>query len=137
MPKKDKYHDAAKQALINDGWTVTHDPIYISVLGTDFPADLGAEKIIAEKGIEKIVVEVKSFLGLSVVNEFHTVLGQFLNYELGLSELESDREVYIGLTTTAYYRIEETPILMKSIEKFSIKFVVFDKETKKVKKWIK
>ena len=26
MPARDMYHNAVKAALINDGWTVTHDP---------------------------------------------------------------------------------------------------------------
>ena len=26
MPAKDIYHDNCKQALIKDGWTITHDP---------------------------------------------------------------------------------------------------------------
>lgn len=26
MPRKDVYHELVKQALIDDGWTITHDP---------------------------------------------------------------------------------------------------------------
>ena len=26
MPAKDIYHDAARNALLKDGWTITHDP---------------------------------------------------------------------------------------------------------------
>jgi hypothetical protein len=43
--------------------------------------DLGAEKLIAaEKDGSYIAVEVKSFLQSSVLSDFHTALGQFLNY---------------------------------------------------------
>ena len=28
---KDIYHNLVKQALENDGWTITHDPFYLSV----------------------------------------------------------------------------------------------------------
>jgi hypothetical protein len=34
MPAKDIYHDAVKNALIKDGWTITADPYYI-IYGTD------------------------------------------------------------------------------------------------------
>jgi len=27
MPAKDIHHEAAKSALIKDGWTITHDPL--------------------------------------------------------------------------------------------------------------
>jgi hypothetical protein len=27
MPARDLYHDAVKNALVKDGWTITHDPI--------------------------------------------------------------------------------------------------------------
>ncbi|MBA4182514.1 MAG: fatty-acid synthase, partial [Acidobacteria bacterium] len=27
MPAKDIYHDTVKNALIKDGWTITHDPL--------------------------------------------------------------------------------------------------------------
>ncbi|MGD2183210.1 element excision factor XisH family protein [Lusitaniella coriacea LEGE 07167] len=30
MPAKDTYHDAVKNALIKDGWTITADPYYIA-----------------------------------------------------------------------------------------------------------
>ena len=66
---KDYFHEAAKKALQNDSWTITHDPFLIPINARGIYADLGAEKTIAaEKEKELIVVEVKSFLGLSVVS---------------------------------------------------------------------
>jgi hypothetical protein len=29
MPAKDIYHDTVKNALVKDGWTITHDPLRI------------------------------------------------------------------------------------------------------------
>ena len=63
MPAKDIYHDAAKNALIKDGWTITNDPYVVSIGKKDLLVDLGAEKLLsAEKGNQKIAVEIKSFL---------------------------------------------------------------------------
>jgi hypothetical protein len=31
MPARDIYHNAAKNALIKDGWTITHDPSKLKV----------------------------------------------------------------------------------------------------------
>ncbi|MGZ3382218.1 MAG: element excision factor XisH family protein, partial [Isosphaeraceae bacterium] len=29
MPARDRYHDQVKNALIRDGWTITHDPLHV------------------------------------------------------------------------------------------------------------
>ncbi len=42
---RDKYHDLVKRALINDGWTITHDPLRLSKLTRAVEIDLGAEKL--------------------------------------------------------------------------------------------
>jgi hypothetical protein len=48
---KDLYHDVVKKALINEGWTVTHDPYPLKIGSVRMFIDLGAERIIAaEKG---------------------------------------------------------------------------------------
>src|SRR2546430_4279121 len=59
----------SKQALIKDGWTITDDPLSLPWGSTTLKVDLGAERLIgAEKGTQKIAVEVKSF----VRSEEHT-----------------------------------------------------------------
>jgi hypothetical protein len=67
MPAKDIFHDCLKHALIHalikDGWIVTNDPLSLKIGKKDLFIDLAAEKIlIAEKGTEKIDVEIKSFI---------------------------------------------------------------------------
>lgn len=80
---RDKIHYAVKNALIKDGWTITADPYYLKVADDepDLAADLAAERpLAAEKGSRKIVVEIKSFLGRSLITEFYSALGQYLTY---------------------------------------------------------
>ena len=31
MPARDIYHQAVRNALIKDGWTITHDPLRLSL----------------------------------------------------------------------------------------------------------
>ncbi|MGB7518966.1 MAG: element excision factor XisH family protein, partial [Spirulinaceae cyanobacterium] len=70
MPAKDIYHHQVRNALIKDGWTITDDPLILSIGKRDLFVDLGAEKVIAaEKKNQKIAVEVKSFIGKSQVND--------------------------------------------------------------------
>jgi XisH protein len=44
--------------------------------GVEMAIDIGAEKIlVAEKGDDKIAVEIKSFISASEISEFHNALG--------------------------------------------------------------
>lgn len=58
MAAKDIFHHLVKTALEKDGWTITHDPYRLSLLGKEMQIDLGAEKILiaAEKDVAKIAV---------------------------------------------------------------------------------
>lgn len=82
---KDKFHDAVKNALIKEEWTITDDPLFLQFGGVDLFVDLGAEKMIAaQKDNRRIAVEIKSFLGASLISEFHTALGQLMSISFSL-----------------------------------------------------
>ena len=82
---KDLFHNTVKIALQKDGWQIIHDPYQLRYGILDVYIDLAAEEaIVAEKAGRKIAVEVKSFAGGSTISEFHTALGQFLNYRIAL-----------------------------------------------------
>jgi len=137
MSARDKYHETVKDALLKEDWEVTHDPYIIGLQGVNYQIDLGAEKIIAaQKGGKKIAIEIKSFLKERVVSEYHTALGQFLNYRVGLDEIKDDRELYLAIPKLAYDRIKKLPILMKSIEVYKIKLIVFNISEKSIVEWI-
>jgi hypothetical protein len=56
MPAKDIYHNAVKNALLKDGWTITADPYFIKYEDAELYADLAAEKpIAAEREKEEIL----------------------------------------------------------------------------------
>jgi len=70
MPAKDIYHEQVKSALVNDGWVVTHDPYTIAFGQRNVFVDFGAERMLAaEKGNQKIAVEIKSFQGASDIRD--------------------------------------------------------------------
>lgn len=69
---KDLLHDNVREALVKDGWEITHDPFRIAVEEIGYEIDLGAERLIAAtNGKDKILVEIKSFRGQSLTYEFH------------------------------------------------------------------
>jgi len=70
MPRLDTLHNAVKNALIKDGWTITDDPYVIQYRRTTLYADLAAERpIAAERGGQKLVIQVKSFIGASKIQD--------------------------------------------------------------------
>lgn len=138
MAAKDKYHEHVKEALIKDGWIITHDPYPLRVKGTTYEIDLGAEKILAaEKDNEKILVEVKSFTKPSIVYEFHTVLGQFMAYRLNINDIKIDRILYIAISQDIYKRIEKLPAILHYIKEFQMKLIIFDIDSKEISQWKK
>jgi hypothetical protein len=82
---RDIFHDGVKRALKKAGWRITHDPLSLQIGGVEMYIDLGAEQLIAaEKDGEKIAVEIKSFVAVSAIHEFHLAIGQYRNYQLAL-----------------------------------------------------
>lgn len=94
MPAKDVYHNVVKNALIKDGWRITHDPLRLKWGIKDMYVDLGAERIFsAEKAGQKIAVEVKSFVGAPDMNDLENALGQYLVYRSVIARTEPDRKL--------------------------------------------
>ncbi|MBP0018389.1 MAG: XisH family protein [Cyanobacteria bacterium SBLK] len=137
MPAKDTFHYIVRSALEKDGWRITHDPLYMRVSPTiGLYLDIGAEKLLAaEREGRKIAVEIKSFLGLSSLSEFHLALGQFLNYRLALEELESDRELYLAVSADAYQEFFSDPFIQKSIVRYQLKLLIFHSQKEVIIEW--
>lgn len=82
MPAKDKHHDYVRRVLENNGWTITDDPLYFKVGKVEVFMDLGAEKLIAaEKGKNKIAVEIKTFDRPSFITAFYEAIGKFITVQ--------------------------------------------------------
>ncbi|MEM7658817.1 MAG: element excision factor XisH family protein [Bacteroidota bacterium] len=85
-----------KALLEADGWEVTHDPLFVKTALATVEIDLGAEKVLgAEKGGNKIAVEVKSFIGHSKLQDLYKALGQYGYYLPALRRQEPDRKLII------------------------------------------
>lgn len=137
MPARDIYHDTVKFALQKDGWTVTHDPFPLQIGKKRLSVDLGAERLIsAEKGILKIVIEVKSFVGQSDVKDLEQALGQYILYRQILNEMGIERSLYLAVsrpTFNSVFTIELGQVLLKNQ---IIKLIVFDDEREEIVQWI-
>ncbi len=136
---KDLFHDVVKVALQQDGWVITHDPLRLRYGVADVYIDLAAEQpIAAEKAGQKIAVEVKSFLGGSTISEFHTALGQFLNYRVAL-ELsdERDRTLYLAVPKDVYQSFLRFEPAQTVIERYQVQLIVYDVQKQVIEQWVR
>lgn len=137
MSAKDLFHKAVKNALIKEQWHVTDDPLVIQFGGVDLRIDLGAEKLVAaEKNGNRIAVEIKSFLGPSVISDFHVALGQFLNYRLALEAQESDRILYLAVPEETYATFFHLPFAQLAVQRYQLKLIVYDAVQEEIIQWI-
>ena len=102
MSDYDRYHQNVRRALEKDGWTITSDPLTLRFGDAILYADLGVERVLAaERGTEKIAVEIKTFLGASLMAELEQPIGQYSLYEDVLAQTEADRRVVLAIPQEA------------------------------------
>ncbi|WP_298919379.1 XisH family protein [uncultured Nostoc sp.] len=133
---KDRFHDAVRMALEKEGWRITADPYEISVGDVDFEIDLAAEMLAAERAGEKIAVEIKSFIGRSSVSEFHTALGQFINYQFALEELEPERKLYLAVPESIHNSFFQRRFIRSVILRTQIRLLVYDEKQEVIVQWL-
>ena len=137
MSAKDRFHQAVKQALIQEGWIVTDDPLLVRYGPTNLKVDLGAERIIAaQRDIQQIAVEIKSFLDPSVINDFHAAVGQYLHYKLGFKYNGWERQLYLAVPSEIYAAEFHKPLFQDSIQTYGIKILVYTSDSPKIEQWI-
>jgi hypothetical protein len=135
---KDIFHDTVKTALQKDGWVITHDPYRLRYGVADVYIDLAAqEAIAAEKEGRKIAVEVKSFAGSSTISEFHTALGQFLNYRIAIEVSdEPERILYLAIPTDTYQMFLRFEPAKTVIERYEVRLIVYNSNREVIDQWI-
>jgi hypothetical protein len=100
--------------------------------------DLGAEQILAaERGTEKIAVEVKSFLAPSTTVEFNTALGQFLKYQLALEQVQPDRVLYLAIPIDTYDSFFTLELPQLLIQRYQVHLIVYEPEDEVIVLWKK
>ncbi len=139
MPAKDKYHDHVRRILEKDGWAITHDPYFIRLGRRKGYIDLGAERsfIGAEKGKEKILVEIKSFLGMSDLDQFEDALGQFLVYRPAVMKKEPERTLYLAIPKEFDQSFFDDDYFVEIAELYEVKMLVFDEDKEEIVSWKK
>jgi hypothetical protein len=137
MPAKDLFHDCFKAALIKDGWHISHDPYTLKVGKKDLFIDLGASKLLAaDKGTQKIAIEIKSFVSPSEIRDLEVALGQYVLYQNVLARIEPERILYLAIREASFLKLFEQEIGQILLENKVIKLLTFYPETEEIARWI-
>jgi XisH protein len=138
MPVRDSIHDSVKAALVKAGWLVTADPYVISYGERFLFVDLGAENSLigAVQGDKQIAIEIKELCGRSIIAELEQVIGQYVLYQLLLTQVDPERSVYLAITTEVYDDLFQEPIGKLVLRDLPLKLVVVSIELQEVSQWI-
>lgn len=137
MPAKDIYHDAVKNALIQDGWEITADPYFIKYEDAELYADLAAQKpIAAQRQEQKIVVEIKSFIGRSPMYDFHNAIGQYIVYRNLIQITEPEYNLYLAIDDLTYDNFFQRASIQLITKQNNLKIIVVDTQQERIQLWI-
>lgn len=138
MPALDTYHHAVRNALVKDGWTITDDPLTLNV-GTDRVfVDLAAERVlVAQKGVRKIAVEIKTFGGASKIADLEDALGQYVLYRMALRRVEPDRELYLAAPQSIVVNQFQGRELWRAfLQDENGRILGYDSDTEEIVQWL-
>jgi hypothetical protein len=139
MSAKNIYHDAVVEALIADGWTITHDPLTVMFGGRKLYVDMAADRqatVGAERGGERIAVEVQSFISPSKIADLQQAVGQYVIYRILLDELKADRLLYLAVPQAVYDTILSEQLGQLMVARLHMRLLVFDPDQRRVAHWI-
>ena len=137
MPAKDIYHNEVKNALLKDGWTITADPYFIKYEDAELYADLAAEKpIAAQRQGQKIVVEIKSFVGRSLMYDFHGALGQYMVYRNLIQFTDPEYKLYLAIDDIVYKNFFQRKSIQLITNENKLLLMIVEMEKEEILQWI-
>jgi hypothetical protein len=127
VPKHDTYHQQVRHALEKDGWTIIADPLR-AIIGSDtMLVDLAAERLLAaERGTERIAVEIKGYNDTNNINGFHNVVGQYINYRLALSLTHPDHVLHLAIPEEIYRTFFQRKFAQMALKANDIRLIVYN-----------
>lgn len=134
---RDKFHQEVREALEKEGWTITHDPLTFKVGKIQVQIDLGAELILgAERGTEKIAVEVKTFGSLSFITSLYEAVGKYIIYRNVLKIIQPKRVLFLAVPEKIFNRYFGEFVIQRTMEEERFKVVIYNQKTQLITQWI-
>lgn len=98
----------------------------------------GAERTLAaEKGPQRIAVEVKSFLGPSEVHDLEGALGQFVFYRHLIKQADAGRELLLAMPEEAFDSLLSDEAGMDLARDLSLKLFTVDPIREEIVRWLR
>jgi XisH protein len=73
----------------------------------------------------------------SAISEFHTAVGQYLNYLRALRAQEPNRVLYLAVPSQTYDEFFRLRFIAEGIEEYQICLIIYDVEDRSIVKWTK
>jgi hypothetical protein len=138
MPQRDAFHPTVRTALERDGWTITADPLVLSIGQHNLFVDLGAERLLAaERRNERIAVEVKSFVGRSAVADLEQALGQYVLYRALLRRSDPERALVLAVPEGVYNTLLSSELGQAACAELNLALMVFNPIEEVVGRWLR
>ena len=126
---QDLLHNVVRTALEKDGWNITDDPLRLLIGVDTMFVDLAAERLIAaERGQERIAVEVKGYTETTNINGFHGVLGQYINYRLALRQTHPQHRLYLAIPEEVFHTFFKREFAQLSLKENNVALLVYSVE---------
>ncbi|MDY6940658.1 MAG: element excision factor XisH family protein [Cyanobacteriota bacterium] len=136
VPRRDLYHNIVKNALLKEGWSITHDPLVLGDLELRVYPDLGAQKNVVDRGVCALAIEIKVFGTIGQLSELQKAIGQYMLYRSILRRRESTRLPYLAIPADVYRSLFQKKIIQNLIQDEGIRLMVFNPLTEVIEQWI-
>ena len=134
---RDLFHENVKEALIKEGWIITNDPLSFKIGNMQVQIDLGAERLIAaERGTDKIAIEIKTFGSLSFITSLYEAVGKYIIYRNVLALRDPERLLYLAVPESIYSRFFEEQVIQKTMQEENFKLVIYNQATQIITQWV-
>ena len=138
MPAQDSIHDEVVNALRKEGWTITHDPLKLEYEEYYLYVDFAAERFVtAERGLERIAVEVKAFVSPSVIADLQQAIGQFVMYREILRVIDPGVRLYLAVSIKVYNHVFSGKATRLIRERLDMPLIAVDIESEEVLSWLR
>lgn len=137
MPRKDQIHEAVKNALVKDGWTILDDPYRIEYEDADVYADLRIEKMRSGNGMRRVlVIEIKEFAAISPMNRLEEALGQYQVYRSYLRQIAPEEQLYLAVDKASYDALFMRKSFQRIVADYALALLIVDIPQEEVVRWI-
>lgn len=80
---------------------------------------------------------MKSFLGDSLIYDFHGALGQMLVYQVNIKLQDPERMLYLAIPQPTFDKMNQQRIFEVVMERYQINVLVYDPVQKQITQWIR